>query len=89
MRKLTRNGLSVTQLMVRPSADSVQNGKNKISEVLSTRTTSSTCGAMINQLNPIIIGWANYFCIGNSSTIFVRLNNILHTRQFVREKEIS
>lgn len=62
------------KLLIKPSNEAVQNLRDKLkTEWLSLRGHNVT--SIINQLNPIIRGWANYHRIGVTSEIFRELDH--------------
>ena len=67
-------------LLIKPSKSSVLSFKKQMTiewkKMLGEKTEN-----IIHKLNPKIIGWANYFCIGTSKETFSKLDHWMYIRQ--------
>lgn len=63
--------------LVTPSKKSIKNVKAKI-KTLFRQGVSKPTQLLINQLNPIIVGWANYHRFVNSNKTFRSLDNFMY-----------
>ena len=61
---------------ITPSADGVKRHSDRLNQVIA-RHKSGTQVALIEELNPVIRGWANYYSTVSSSKSFSRLNFLL------------
>ncbi|EAZ93018.1 group II intron reverse transcriptase/maturase [Crocosphaera chwakensis] len=61
--------------IISPSKNSASEHYQKIAEII-RKHKSKRQAALIDNLNPIIRGWCNYFAIASSSKVFRRLKNI-------------
>lgn len=67
------------KLLIKPSNEAIQNLRDKLkTEWLSLRGHNVT--SIINKLNPIIRGWANYHRVGVASEIFRELDHWMFLR---------
>jgi RNA-directed DNA polymerase len=73
----TKTGL---KLLIKPSPKSMQKIRNKLREVFLRRKGHNFL-KLINEINPIIRGWANYFRIGVSSEAFHKLDDYMFRRE--------
>lgn len=74
-----RNKIKGKILLIRPSRDSVTKFKHKLrNEWSALRGKNIT--EVLNKINPIIIGWRNYFRKYASSRIFNKLDNWIHIK---------
>jgi RNA-directed DNA polymerase len=73
----TRTGY---KLLIKPSKESVRTIREKLRDIWNRKRGSSVLSA-IEELNPIIRGWANYFRIGVASQIFRDLDNWMFHRE--------
>ena len=67
------------KLLIKPSRDSVQQLRHKLKGIWRKHVGSPTV-ALINELNPIISGWSNYFRIGVAKEIFSDLDDFMYQR---------
>lgn len=73
-----KNGLGEIlgfKTIISPSKESQRKHYQKIAEVIK-KYRSMRQSALIDNLNPIIRGWCNYFSIASTSKVFRRLKNI-------------
>jgi len=68
------------KLLIKPSKESVKAIREKLREEW-TRGLGSNAIALIERLNPIIRGWANYFRIGVAKAIFNKLDAWMFHRE--------
>ncbi|HAX74941.1 MAG TPA: group II intron reverse transcriptase/maturase [Cyanobacteria bacterium UBA11372] len=68
------------KLLIKPSRKTMQNIRNKLKEVWLNHKSHSV-QKLIDKLNPIIRGEANYFRIGVSSEAFNNLDNYMFRRE--------
>lgn len=73
----TRTG---RKLLITPSRKSEQAFRDKLKPVW-LGFNGYPVKAVLQKLNPILTGWANYFRIGCSSRTFTRLESWMHTRE--------
>lgn len=66
-------------LLMRPSRDSVAKFKHKLRNEWSL-LRGKNVSKVLNKLNPIIIGWRNYFRKYASSRVFNKLDNWMHIK---------
>jgi RNA-directed DNA polymerase len=64
------------KLFIKPSPKSVQTLLNKVRGIIKTHK-QATAGALIEQLNPIIKGWANYQCHVVSKRVFSQVDRAI------------
>ena len=67
------------KLLIKPSRDSVQQLRRKLKGIWRKHVGSPTV-ALINELNPLINGWSNYFRIGVAKEIFSDLDGFMYQR---------
>jgi RNA-directed DNA polymerase len=67
------------KLLIKPSQDSVQQLKRKL-KGLWRKHVGSPAVALINELNPVIRGWSNYFRIGVAKEVFSDLDDFMYWR---------
>ncbi len=67
------------KLLIKPSRDSVQQLRRKLKGIWRKHVGSPTV-ALINELNPIIRGWSNYFRIGVAKEVFSELDSFMYRR---------
>jgi RNA-directed DNA polymerase len=67
------------KLLIKPSADSVKHLKRKL-KGLWRKHVGTTTVALINELNPVIRGWSNYFRTGVAKETFSELDNFMYYR---------
>jgi RNA-directed DNA polymerase len=73
-----RSGIRHGDLYAYPREKSIQHFKDQIRKRTS-RKASVTTQTLIEQINPVIRGWGNYYCRANVRTLFHRLNRwIVH-----------
>lgn len=68
------------KLLIKPSKQTMQNVRNQLRQVWREHK-SQNIEYLINKLNPIIRGIANYLRIGVSSEAFSHLDSWMHTRE--------
>ena len=68
------------KLLIRPSKKSVQKRVEELRQEWQS-LKGHNIHTVLNRLNPIIRGWANYFRIGVSSRTFARLDNWMYKRE--------
>src|SRR5262245_3271491 len=67
------------KLLITPSTGSIPQIKRKV-QGLWRRHVGSPTVALINEMNPVIRGWSNYFRIGVASRVFADLDNFMYYR---------
>ena len=67
------------KLLIKPSREAVQQLRRKLKGIWRKHLGSPTV-ALINELNPIISGWSNYFRIGVAKEIFTDLDTFMYRR---------
>ena len=67
------------KLLIKPSQDSIQHIKRKLKGLWRKHVGSSTVG-LINEMNPVIRGWSNYFRIGVAKQVFTDLDDFMYWR---------
>jgi group II intron reverse transcriptase/maturase len=68
---------------MRPSAKAVKTLTEKVHEVTSRKTSCLDASALVRKLNPVILGWANYFDLGACSDTFRKMSRYI-VRRFRR-----
>lgn len=68
------------KLLIKPSRKSMQEIQDKLRQIW-LKFNSQNVKAIIEKLNPIIRGWANYFRIGVSSEAFNKLDHWMFQRE--------
>ena len=77
--KNTKGELLGFKTLIKPSDDSVKKHYNKLSEIIN-RFNAAPQTKLINELNPIIRGWCNYFKTVCSKKIFSKLDRLTYLR---------
>jgi len=74
--------------LVTPSAKAQKVIRTKIREITQTRPVKVS--KVVEKLNPVLRGWANYFRIGNSTRTFNKIRNyaVLKVGRFMRKKQV-
>ncbi len=67
------------KLLIKPSADSVQQLKRKL-KGLWRKHVGTPAVALINEMNPVIRGWSNYFRTGVAKETFSNIDNFMYYR---------
>jgi len=67
------------KLLIKPSADSVQQLKRKL-KGLWRKHVGTTTVALINEINPVIRGWSNYFRTGVAKETFSEIDSFMYYR---------
>ncbi len=67
------------KLLIKPSPEAVQEVKRKLKAIWRKHLGSPTV-ALINEMNPVIRGWSNYFRTGVSKQVFSNLDNFMYQR---------
>jgi RNA-directed DNA polymerase len=67
------------KLLIKPSAASIKNLKRKL-KGLWRKHVGTTTVALINEMNPVIRGWSNYFRIGVAKETFSALDRFMYVR---------
>jgi RNA-directed DNA polymerase len=67
------------KLLIKPSPDSVTQLKRKLKGLWRKHVGSPTV-ALINEMNPVISGWSNYFRIGVAKEVFAALDSFMYER---------
>ena len=67
------------KLLIKPSRESIQQLRRKLKGIWCKHVGSPTV-ALINELNPIISGWSNYFRIGVAKEVFSSLDRFMYHR---------
>ena len=67
------------KLLIKPSPDSIMQIKRKLKGLWRKHVGSPTV-ALINEMNPIIRGWSNYFRIGVAKEVFAALDRFMYAR---------
>lgn len=67
------------KLLIKPSQDAVQQLRQKLKGIWRKHVGSPTV-ALINEMNPIIRGWSNYFRIGVAKETFAKLDTFMYYR---------
>ncbi|MCY7274246.1 MAG: group II intron reverse transcriptase/maturase [Phormidesmis sp. CAN_BIN44] len=76
----SRNGNRLGfKTLIKPSKEKVKKHYEKIADVIS-RYNSAPQKAMVLRLNPIILGWANYYSTGVSKAAFSTLDHLIWQR---------
>ncbi len=70
-----------------PSHKAVMSIKARIKEITRNRPVKVSC--VVEEINPVLRGWINYFRIGHSSRVFHKIQNytVEKIRRFVRKKQ--
>ena len=63
------------KLLIKPSPEAIQEVKRKLKGIWRKHVGSPTV-ALINEMNPVIRGWSNYFRIGVSKEVFTDLDDV-------------
>lgn len=63
-------------LLVTPSPESKKNFQKRIKETIS-KNQKVMPAVLIRELNPIIVGWANYYRVSSSTRTFTVLGHFL------------
>lgn len=74
--------------LVTPSAKARKVIRAKIREITQNRPVKVS--KVVEKLNPVLRGWANYFRIGNSTRTFNKIRNyaVLKVGRFMRKKQV-
>jgi len=75
MLKLGKNGYKET-LYIRPDPNKVERFKRRLKNIFSESISLSSY-ALVEKLNSIVRGWANYYCHCNASSVFNHLDKYL------------
>jgi RNA-directed DNA polymerase len=67
------------KLLIKPSMDSITQLKRKLKGLWRKHVGTPTV-ALINEMNPVIRGWSNYFRIGVAKETFSALDNFMYYR---------
>jgi RNA-directed DNA polymerase len=67
------------KLLIKPSHDSIAQIKRKL-KGLWRKHVGSPAVALINEMNPLIRGWSNYFRIGVAKEVFAALDSFMYRR---------
>jgi RNA-directed DNA polymerase len=67
------------KLLIKPSPEAVKEVKWKLKGIWRKHVGSPTV-ALINEMNPVIRGWSNYFHIGVAKEVFTDLDNFMYRR---------
>jgi RNA-directed DNA polymerase len=67
------------KLLIKPSPEAIKEAKRKLKCIWRKHVGSPTV-ALINEMNPVIRGWSNYFRIGVSKEVFNDLDNFMYWR---------
>ncbi len=67
------------KLLIKPSPDSIMQIKRKLKGLWRKHVGSPTV-ALINEMNPVIRGWSNYFRIGVAKEVFAALDRFMYAR---------
>lgn len=67
------------KLLIKPSQDAIQQIKRKLKGIWRKHLGSPTV-ALINEMNPLVRGWSNYFRIGVAAEVFTHLDNFMYQR---------
>ena len=67
------------KLLIKPSPDSIRQIKRKLKGLWRKHVGSPTV-ALINEMNPVIRGWSNYFRIGVAKEVFAALDRFMYER---------
>lgn len=74
---------------ITPSVKAQEVIRAKIKEITQNRPVKVS--KIIEELNPVLRGWVNYFRIGNSAKVFDRIRNytVMKVRGFIRHRQIK
>jgi RNA-directed DNA polymerase len=67
------------KLLIKPSPEAIEEEKRKLKGIWRKHVGSPTI-ALINEMNPVIRGWSNYFRIGVSKEVFNDLDHFMYQR---------
>jgi RNA-directed DNA polymerase len=67
------------KLLIKPSPGAIQDIKRKLKGIWRKHVGSPTI-ALINEMNPVISGWSNYFRVGVAKEVFHDLDNFMYQR---------
>ena len=67
------------KLLIKPSPEAIQDIKRKLKGIWRKHVGSPTI-ALINEMNPVIRGWSNYFRVGVAKKVFYDLDNFMYHR---------
>jgi RNA-directed DNA polymerase len=67
------------KLLIKPSPEAVKDVKRKLKGIWRKHVGSPTV-ALINEMNPVIRGWSNYFRVGVSKEVFNDLDYFMYQR---------
>jgi RNA-directed DNA polymerase len=70
---------SGSKLLIKPSPAAITDVKRKLTGLWRKHVGSPTV-ALINEMNPVIRGWSNYFRVGVSKEVFNDLDSFMYTR---------
>ncbi|MGH8190886.1 MAG: group II intron reverse transcriptase/maturase [Rhodanobacteraceae bacterium] len=73
----------VTYIGTRPSRKSVQRMTARISDLTARRMLPRDAEQVVGQLNRLLVGWGNYFCLGSVSKAYRAID--AHTRHRLRQ----
>jgi RNA-directed DNA polymerase len=75
------NAKAGKKLLIKPSKESVQRLRDKLKAEWHL-FNGQEVDRIIQKLNPIIRGWANYFRVGVASKVFKKIDSWMYVRQF-------
>jgi RNA-directed DNA polymerase len=67
------------KLLMKPSPEAIEDVKRKLKAIWRKHVGSPTV-ALVNEMNPLIRGWSNYFRIGVSKEVFSDLDEFMYQR---------
>jgi RNA-directed DNA polymerase len=67
------------KLLIKPSPTAIKEVKRKLKGIWRKHVGTPTV-ALINEMNPVIRGWSNYFCVGVSKEVFNDLDAFMYQR---------
>nr|ATX61959.1 hypothetical protein [Tremella fuciformis]ATX62001.1 hypothetical protein [Tremella fuciformis]ATX62048.1 hypothetical protein [Tremella fuciformis] len=79
---VARKGKPGVMPMLRASEGSVESVKLKLKRLFARENSIQNSFNLVNRMNPIIRGWANYFRIANASILFRKLDQYVWWQQF-------
>jgi RNA-directed DNA polymerase len=74
-----RGGETNFKTLVKPSKEAIAKHYNHLCAIIDQCRTLDQL-TLIKRLNPVIRGWSNYYCVGNSSKAFNHVDNLLYLK---------
>jgi len=71
-----------TYLNISPKREALQRARDKIKALTDKRLNFTPVPQVIQRLNRFLVGWGSYFCVGNPSEAFSKMNYFVGMRLY-------